>query len=252
MDNHPQVTPISFIRKALRYIYYKFVRVRELFKIIVNLRLMGVRRILRLPLVLPDGTVLNLTRTYYDYLVLSENVYSRVYEKHLPEHFSPKVILDLGAHKGFFSVMAAKRFPEAQIYAVEPSSGNYRFLLENIKSFPNIHPIKAAVWNSRGTVSLHTGSGDSVNYSLFDRHGLTSIESVTTLTLDDLPKADFIKCDIEGSEHALTFNAPYIALEVHDDIKGVPGNVINNLDRSGYDIIFEPPIAYARLVSTHS
>lgn len=251
MTDYPHTSLFRFVKKVFRYIYYKLVRIYEFSKIIINLYAMDVRRVLRLPLALSDGTVLNLTRTYYDYLVLWENIYSRVYEKHLPEHFDPKIILDLGAHKGFFSVMAARRFPEAQIYAIEPSSGNYKFLLQNIAAFPNIHPIKAAIWSSRGNVTLHTGSGDSVNYSLFERHGLTSTESVATLTLGDLPKADFIKCDIEGSEHALSFDAPYIALEVHNDINGVPGDIMENLKASGYEIIFEPPIAYARLLSTH-
>jgi FkbM family methyltransferase len=212
-----------------------------------RLRMAGARRILRPPLILADGTRIELTRTYYDYLVLWENIDTHIYEKYLPQNFSPGVIFDLGAHKGFFSIMAAKRFPEAEIYAVEPSSANFRFLLRNTTNFPKIHPIHAAIWNTHKMVLLHTAADAGVSNSLFSRYGLTDSENVKTITFEDLPKADFIKCDIEGAEHALSFTAPFVAMEVHDDIEGISGNVLDNLKRSGYEVIFEPPIAYAHL-----
>lgn len=242
MDTHRN----NFFRRAFLYVYYKLVQLRQLLKILYDFYRLGVQHIVSPPLILSDGTVINLPRSYYDYLVLWENLCMSTYEKHLPQDFSPKIIMDLGAHKGFFSIMAARRFPNAEIYAVEPSRENYEFLLENTKQFPNIHTIHAAVWNKKETMSLNLGG--SVGHSLFKPYGRTGpTEEVDAITLDDLPQADFIKCDIEGSEHVLKFSAPYIALEVHYDIEGISGDVIENLKTSGYQVVYEPPIAYANL-----
>lgn len=239
----------TLTKKILLYLYYKFVQLQEAFRIFSDLRQLGVRSIFNPPLILPDGTSIDLRRSYYDYLVLRENISSNIYEKYLPDDFSPEVILDLGAHKGFFSIMAAKHYPSAHIYAIEPNSDNYNFLVENTKPFPNIHPIHAAIWNKKGTLSLHLG-GSSVGHSMFSTYGQSSdSEDVRAITFDDLPRADFIKCDIEGGEHSLTFRAPVIALEVHPGVGDESASVIENLKKGGYDVIYEPPIAYASLPS---
>jgi FkbM family methyltransferase len=48
------------------------------------------------------------------------------------------VVLDVGAHIGIFSRYILKRFPDAQIYAVEPDVDNFELLGMNVSPFRNV------------------------------------------------------------------------------------------------------------------
>ena len=43
-----------------------------------------------------------------------------------------KVILDIGANIGLFSIVACNLFPQARIFAFEPHPANYRLLVNNL------------------------------------------------------------------------------------------------------------------------
>jgi len=45
--------------------------------------------------------------------------------------FAPRVIVDVGAHIGTFTALAAKYFPQAVIYSFEPLKQHYRLLVRN-------------------------------------------------------------------------------------------------------------------------
>jgi FkbM family methyltransferase len=45
--------------------------------------------------------------------------------------FAPRVIVDIGAHIGTFTAMAAKYFPDATIYSFEPLRHHYDLLVKN-------------------------------------------------------------------------------------------------------------------------
>src|SRR5689334_16734349 len=45
--------------------------------------------------------------------------------------FTPRIIVDIGAHIGSFTALAAKYFPDAQIYSFEPLRRHYELLVRN-------------------------------------------------------------------------------------------------------------------------
>jgi FkbM family methyltransferase len=119
-------------------------------------------------------------------------------------------VVDVGAHIGYFSLLAAKRVgPTGRVYAFEPAPENYGLLTRNISlnGYKQVMPIRKAVSNHEGvdTFFLHP---DSVAHSLqaqtFGRAQATM--KVDTTTLDHFfatqkwPPLQLAKFDIEGAE----------------------------------------------------
>jgi FkbM family methyltransferase len=50
--------------------------------------------------------------------------------------------------------MVAVKFSSARIFAIEPASDNFEILRWNVKPYPNIKPIHAALWDHETQVRL--------------------------------------------------------------------------------------------------
>jgi len=122
-------------------------------------------------------------------------------------------VVDVGAHGGYFSLIAANRVGAAgKVYAFEPYPASFEELQKNIElnGYKNIHAVRKAVSDRTGFHKL------LVNPKGSDRHSLYAGEStwernspeVETTSLDDFlgtcnwPRVDLIKMDIEGAEPA--------------------------------------------------
>lgn len=144
-----------------------------------------------------------------------------------------QIVLDLGAHVGSFSIMAAKEFPELKFVAYEPSKDNFALLEENIKlnKRENIESQNSAIHTKTGT-SYFVTEGTSDSWKLVDSNeGYSSYEEVKTTSLQDAAgkfienkSLGFIKMDIEGAEFDVLENSkdllkqiPYLLLEFHPD-----------------------------------
>jgi len=68
-----------------------------------------------------------------------------------------KIIIDIGAHIGKYSIIASKINPNAKIYAIEPEKDNFNLLNKNIKlnKVKNIFPIKVALSDKKGVARLY-------------------------------------------------------------------------------------------------
>lgn len=123
----------------------------------------------------------------------------------------PKVIVDAGANIGLASIFFANKYPEAKIIAIEPERSNFEFLRENVKPYPQIIPLQAALWNKTEEINLidpglgKWGFMTEGNLSSEGLHGSTC-HTVKAVTMDDimkdygLEKVDILKIDIEGAE----------------------------------------------------
>lgn len=146
-------------------------------------------------------------------------------------------IVDIGAHKGFFTLFAAKNAGiKSRIIAIEPEPDNFNIMQKNIKfnNFENIETLQCAIAGSTGSKSLFLS--ESVNHSLVqvdNKHPYVKQSGsivVQTYTLEDLLKnkeinsVKFLKIDCEGGEYEILFNTndstfekiETIALEFHD------------------------------------
>ncbi len=66
---------------------------------------------------------------------------------------TPRRILVLGAHAGYGAVDLARRFPRAEIAAVEPLPDNVRLLRMNTAPWPRITVVPVAAWHNRALLA---------------------------------------------------------------------------------------------------
>ena len=125
-----------------------------------------------------------------------------------------KVVVDVGAHVGFFTLLAAREVgPEGKVYAFEPESQNYALLLKNIElnGYCCVVATQKAVSNSSGITDLFLSSLDTGSHSIYSpaARGVAGSFKVATTSLDAFleeagwPHVDLVKIDVEGAELAV-------------------------------------------------
>ena len=128
-------------------------------------------------------------------------------------------IIDVGANSGLYSIFYSKLVgDEGRVYAFEPDSSTYSFLLENLKlnECKNVSTYNCALSNKESIVEMVSYNpedlnlklqGDSFKYMKEVFNGSEAAgNGMKAYKLDDLeeikkiPKIDFIKIDVEGAE----------------------------------------------------
>jgi len=160
---------------------------------------------------------------------INELPYERQTMKHIVSLLkNPRVIIDVGANIGWYSITLAKLFPETKIYAFEPMGITYKSLFNNIyvnELFNSISPLYYALSNKEGIVQFNYYPDFPAGSSIKNILKKKSIKvNVKTAKLDtfDLFSVDFIKVDTEGSElmvlqgaiKTLTENSPIVQCEM--------------------------------------
>lgn len=140
----------------------------------------------------------------------------------------PRLIIDAGANVGFATLYLARRFPDAQIIALEPEDRNFDLLLANTRALPNVKAIKAALWPREcGLRIVNLGSEpwafrvEEVETPDAPIQG-TTVEAL--LALAGAQEVDLLKIDIEGAEtevfgegcHRWLGGVSAIVIELHD------------------------------------
>ena len=155
-------------------------------------------------------------------------------------------ILDIGANMGFLSILFSTAFPEASIYAMEPSLINCEYLTHNCKDFPNVSVIKKGAYSKSGyaylaapTVAQRDIPEWNMNTGQLSLYGKGSNKEVVELAkTDDLfDGADLIKIDVEGaeldvlrgSERILTEHKPILIVELRGDILCMSGRTVEQI-----------------------
>jgi FkbM family methyltransferase len=160
---------------------------------------------------------------YKDVLVSAE----KQYDPGIPG-FSPRVIVDGGAHIGMASIRFACRYPGATIIAVEPEPTNFAALLRNVAPYKNVVPVRAALWKKDGEVCLGASDVHPKGAFRIGEHGPIQARGMTVRTLMRelrIPSIDLLKLDIEGAEKEVFETCDWIesvgtiAMELHDRVK---------------------------------
>ncbi len=118
---------------------------------------------------------------------------------------SSRGFVDVGANFGYFSVLASK-LSNAQVFAFEPDSDNFKLLQRNIEmnKCQKIEAFQLAVSNKKDKVYLYKHP-NTMKHSLvpyWKRAGKLK-QQVSGVTLDSFlsdHEIDLIKIDVEGSE----------------------------------------------------
>ena len=130
---------------------------------------------------------------------------------------SARVTIDVGAHVGYFSVLAGLANPEGTVYAFEPLDAVYARLQRNValNNLANVHCEKIALGRQASIAEFFHVSDSIPSSSSFSRDFMESIVSkerlvaspVAVTTLDEflaerrVTGVDLIKVDTESTEH---------------------------------------------------
>lgn len=167
---------------------------------------------------------------------------------------------DIGAHIGYFSLVASKFVGEkGNVFSFEPFPGNFKLLTDHIQinSIKNIFAYNYAVSDKNGVVYFTNDENDMSNTyiessPMFD----TESEKIRceTITLDSLLERneitlpDFVKIDVEGAEYdvlngmqqILSKSKPVIHLSTHDNHNpGVAKRCLSFLSSLNFKVVEE-------------
>lgn len=142
------------------------------------------------------------------------------------------VVIDVGACAGEFSAYIYEK--ATKIYAIEPYSGHYKELEENIKEFDleKIRPFKLALsdYNGEGDLVVATRGGHVLTKG--SKSSLTEKVQVKTLASfmkdQGLTRVDILKIDVENAENEI-FNSKDFA-SVADKINFIIGEHLGQVD----------------------
>jgi FkbM family methyltransferase len=152
---------------------------------------------------------------------------------------SSKVVIDVGAHIGYYSLVAALANPEAQVLAFEPLPEAIQRFKQNVRenNLSNVQLFECALADSPGTATLFHAppSADGIpsssglsekffQYPFFVESGVTEKTEVPVKTLNQIieerkiPRVDLIKMDTETTEPSVLEGASEILRRDRPDL----------------------------------
>lgn len=206
-----------------------------------------------------NDLTLDVDQNIDDLETLKEIFIDRMYADYFP-FYQKATVLDIGAHKGYFSLFCVKHLDQAaRIVAIEPYAPHVETLRQNLvlNGAPHISVLPLGVSDHSGQAHLYLGRSD--NHSLFAQHSAllkrpkaTDTVTVSVRSLKDLlaelqlDRVDFLKMDCEGAEYGALLAADRetlekiqtISLEFHDlkDLRYTGLTLVNHLKTQGFHI----------------
>jgi hypothetical protein len=125
-----------------------------------------------------------------------------------PLRSEPQRILVLGAGAGYLTVALARRFPQAELAAVEPLVPLQRLLVQNTAPYPRIRILGTAVWHSPSRIGpmREDAAGWSARFTDRLPLGARRIQAHTVASLAGLlgwQGADLVVADFPGAAETL-------------------------------------------------
>lgn len=168
-------------------------------------------------------------RLYYrpdthDHAILSEIWREGYYSKNFPFN-RQAVIVDIGAHNGYFSVFASRHtVKDSVIYAYEPVRENYDIMVENLalNDIKNVKAINMGISREGKPLDIYINSAHTGGHSIFrervEKYDIDNIQKVQVLCIPfdkvaPVDTVDYCKIDIEGAEFEVLLGASDEALK---------------------------------------
>ena len=144
----------------------------------------------------------------------------------------PEFIIDAGANIGLTCVAFARRYPFTRIVALEVDERNYTLLRRNVRHYPTITPLRAALWSHVEFVRIKNPDAEAWAFQV-ERASASDPEAIPATTVGQLledfgaPQVSLLKLDIEGSEREVLSDGDQawigrtktLAVELHDRFK---------------------------------
>ncbi|WP_349371482.1 FkbM family methyltransferase [Salinarimonas sp.] len=149
------------------------------------------------------------------------------------------VFIDIGAHCGLYSALAAERITEGHVVAFEPNRELHGYLTANVREACNFKIVPMAIGPQRGEGVLNLEEeGGQAAYGFIQPLDAPAPDAIPIARLEDAlaeaPRGEvtFVKIDIEGLELA-TLLAARDALRDRDDVVLIIEFTEANLRRTG-------------------
>lgn len=170
------------------------------------------------------------------------------------------VVMDCGAHVGLSALWFASRFPEAQVYSIEPDAANFELLQTNARAYSQIVPLRGGVWSRSCDLEIRNPNSGSASFQLQEVHasgsGTGSASGPGVLrgyTIDEVFRSEaqnrlfLVKIDVEGAEAEL-FQGPTqwmddtttVVIELHDWLlpgQGTSRSFFKRLSEHSFDVV---------------
>jgi FkbM family methyltransferase len=199
------------------------------------------------------GTKLPIRQDPTDMKVVRQLLFQHnlIYLPDVPGLPSKPIILDLGAHHGYYTLLALEKYPQSRVIAVEPSAASANAIQKNLA----VNRLTDRVRVVQAALADHDGEGYLQIEKLSWSHALAENGSnadgkqvrVQLMTVHSILEGDrphIIKCNAEGGEYDLvqalrddeTIRPLLIILMVHPDKKpDAASDILADLKRLGYD-----------------
>jgi FkbM family methyltransferase len=195
--------------------------------------------------------------SFLDLLILKETIYDDVYRLSDLEGEGPKLIIDVGAGIGSFSILAASKFPRATVLAFEPYPPTFALLQANVtrNEVPNleIHPLAVGTQESyslrrttqSATASAWAGSGSN-------RGEIVPVRGSSLDPFVPAGEVDLLKIDVEGGEidvleslaTSLSRRVKRLAIEYHDHLVESSSSTVARMLRGRGLVVTVTPDCY--------
>lgn len=189
--------------------------------------------------------IVNMHQSHHEFQeVWEHNVYGVS-----PDDITEKHVLDIGAHYGYFSLLALKLGCKS-VVAVEANPSTIPILTENLSQFPSETKIihGAVTGDGIGQVWLNR----SVVCPKVDVHGDIEVQAISLERC--MPEGDdiFLKMDIEFAEFEVLFNAPgallrrfsTICMEIHELENRTCKAMRDYLNVVGFEMVHRVPLVH--------
>jgi FkbM family methyltransferase len=164
------------------------------------------------------------------------------------------VIIDAGANIGLFTIQMARQNPRCRIFALEPFPENFEYLQGNVVrgSLRNVTCRQIALGAKFTVGEMKAVGSRSLDHVLCaessSSNGIPVIPLTGLFDLAGVQEIDFLKVDIEGSEHdvfagvspEIVGRFKRIALEYHDQIVPRTLELLQRVLDSTHKIVVHP------------
>ena len=124
------------------------------------------------------------------------------------------VVVDIGAHIGAFSVLAARAAPDVAVFSFEPFPDSFVLLEDNLERnrINDVQAFQLAVSGRSGTQELYGPASDTTGHTLrvygTDSVNVQCLTIAEVFTSNRIDVCHLLKMDCEGSEYDIFFNTP--------------------------------------------
>ncbi|WP_135467492.1 FkbM family methyltransferase [Crenalkalicoccus roseus] len=163
------------------------------------------------------------------------------------------LIIDCGAHVGLSVLWFRQAFPQARIFAVEPSPENFAVLERTVGGLEGVTLFHGGVWNAPGRLRITNAESGMTAFRL-ERAGPDDGGEVAAITIGEILQrtgsagALIVKIDIEGGEAELFRShadwldrTELVIIELHDWLypwQGTSQAFLQQTSRRAFDYLF--------------